>query len=308
MRRRKYRVVRCDKLTAMKPTATAHPTKRTLPDPEEPGDYQRIARAIEFIRRHAASQPSLEQVAAAIDLSPFHLQRLFSRWAGISPKRFLQAVTVEHAKERLRQRADVLTATLDTGLSSPGRLHDLFVAMEAMTPGEFKEHGGGLVIRHGFCPTPLGFCFVATTDRGICALEFADSASAQAEIMARFRSEWSGARKLEDSAAAAKIIDQVFARNARSAQPLSVLVRGTNFQVQVWRALLDIPRGHATTYLEVARHMGRPSAHRAVASAIAANRVGILIPCHRVLRRDGQLGGYRWGETRKVAALLWEAP
>jgi AraC family transcriptional regulator of adaptative response/methylated-DNA-[protein]-cysteine methyltransferase len=280
--------------------------KPNVPLPEHSDDYRRIARAIEFIRSQVGSQPSLEQVAAAIGLSPFHLQRLFSRWAGISPKRFLQALTVEHAKARLRDRADVLTATLDVGLSSPGRLHDLFVALEAMTPGEYKQRGAGLVIRHGFGPTPLGTCFVAWTDRGICALEFADAPSDRAEIINRFQREWPEARREEDRTAAAETLARVFAREPRAAQPLSVLVRGTNFQVQVWRALLEIPRGTATTYLGVARQVGRPTAHRAVAGAVAANRIGILIPCHRVLRHDGQLGGYRWGETRKLAALLLE--
>jgi AraC family transcriptional regulator of adaptative response/methylated-DNA-[protein]-cysteine methyltransferase len=286
---------------------TASPVKPALPHPEHSADYRRIARAIDFIRSQAGSQPSLAEVAAAIGLSPFHLQRLFSRWAGISPKRFLQALTVEHAKARLRDRADVLTATLDVGLSSPGRLHDLFVALEAMTPGEYKERGAGLAIRHGFGPTPLGTCFVASTGRGICALEFADSPSDRAEITSRFQREWSQARRQEDPGAAAATLARVFARGSRPAQPLSVLVRGTNFQIQVWRALLEIPRGTATTYLGVARQIGRPTATRAVAGAVAANRVGILIPCHRVLRHDGRLGGYRWGETRKLAALLWES-
>jgi AraC family transcriptional regulator of adaptative response/methylated-DNA-[protein]-cysteine methyltransferase len=286
-------------------TISAPPLKPDLSLPEHSDDYRRIARAIEFVRSQAGSQPTLAQVAAAIGLSPFHLQRLFSRWAGISPKRFLQALTVEHAKARLRERADVLTTALDVGLSSPGRLHDLFVALEAMTPGEYKEHGAGLVIRHGFGPTPLGTCFVAWTDRGICALEFADSPADRAEIADRLRREWPQARHQEDRSAV-KTLSRIFARDPRAAQPLSVLVRGTNFQVQVWRALLDIPRGTATTYFGVARQLGRPTAHRAVAGAVAANRVGILIPCHRVLRHDGQLGGYRWGETRKLAALLWE--
>ena len=287
-------------------TISAPPVKGELMLPEQSDDYRRIARAIEFIRSRAGSQPSLDQVAAAIGLSPFHLQRLFSRWAGISPKRFLQAMTVEHAKASLRDQADVLTATLDVGLSSPGRLHDLFVAIEAMTPGEYKARGAGLVIRHGFSPTPLGACFVAATDRGICALEFADSPAERSEVESRFQREWSGARRVEDRRAAAEILARVFAGDGHAAQPLSVLVHGTNFQVQVWRALLDIPQGSSTTYLGVARGMRRPTAHRAVAGAVAANRVGILIPCHRVLRQDGGLGGYRWGETRKAAALLWE--
>ncbi len=298
----KYRVAPPARMATM--TRIAHPVKREAPIPEQSADYRRIARAIGFIRNHAGSQPSLDRIATAAGLSRFHLQRLFSRWAGISPKRFLQALTVDLAKARLRDRADVLNASLDVGLSGPGRLHDLFVALEAMTPGEYKARGGGLLIRHAFQGSPLGSCFVAVTDRGICALEFADSASDREEILARFHSEWAEARRLEDPAAAADVLAKVFGNVGRGGRPLSVLVRGTNFQVQVWRALLDIPRGTATTYHDVARRMGRPVAQRAVAGAVAANRVGFLIPCHRVLRHDGRLGGYRWGETRKAAALL----
>jgi AraC family transcriptional regulator of adaptative response/methylated-DNA-[protein]-cysteine methyltransferase len=284
----------------------APPVKSAPACPSSPGDYQRIARAIDFLRRRADAHPSLAEVGAELGLSPFHLQRLFSRWAGISPKRFLQALTADRAKARLRAAADVLTASLDVGLSGPGRLHDLFVSLEAMTPGEYKGRGAGLVIRHGFGPTPLGDCFVAATERGICALEFADTPAARSGVAGRFRREWPEARQCDDHRAAAEMLARVFARGSPGARPLSVLVRGTNFQVQVWRALLRIPPGATQTYQGVAVAIGRPRAHRAVAGAVAANRVAILIPCHRVLRRDGELGGYRWGETRKAAALLWD--
>jgi AraC family transcriptional regulator of adaptative response/methylated-DNA-[protein]-cysteine methyltransferase len=270
-------------------------------------DYERIARAIAFIRSRAPVQPSLGDVAAAAGLSPFHLQRLFSRWAGISPKRFLQAVTLAQAKRRLREDADVLTATLDSGLSSPGRLHDLFVTLEAVTPGEYRGRGEGLVMRHGFCETPLGSCFVALTDRGVCALEFADTAAARAEALARFRREWPKATHVGDSDAVAKTLARVFRPGTRGGRPLSLIVRGTHFQLRVWRALLNIPRGATASYLGIAKAIGRPTACRAVARAVASNRISILIPCHRVLREDGALGGYRWGEPRKLAALALES-
>jgi AraC family transcriptional regulator of adaptative response/methylated-DNA-[protein]-cysteine methyltransferase len=290
----------------MKPNAK--PVKRADPNPEQSGDYRRIALAIEFIRKHADTQPSLDRIARAAGLSSFHLQRLFSRWAGISPKRFLQALTIERAKALLRNQGDILGASFDAGLSGPGRLHDLFVSVEAMTPGEYKRRGAGLVIRYGFHPTPLGIGFVAATDRGICSLTFADSAPERAAIEYRFHREWSGARRIEERGAAAEAFAKVFNRSPGKSRPLSALVHGTNFQIQVWRALLAIPRGAAASYGGVARGIGRPTAHRAVAGAVAANPVGILIPCHRVLRQDGGLGGYRWGETRKAAALLLEMP
>jgi AraC family transcriptional regulator of adaptative response/methylated-DNA-[protein]-cysteine methyltransferase len=309
---RKIRVAAGDRVEIVKSTtaAIAPPAADFEPmpvDQKETADYRRIARAIEFIRDRTTLQPSLDEVAQAVDLSPFHLQRLFSRWAGISPKRFLQAVTVEQAKDRLRGHADVLTATLEVGMSSPSRLHDLFVALEAMTPGEYKERGGGLTIRYGFSSSPLGDCFAAVTDRGICALEFADSESDRAEIETRFRREWARAQLIEDPKSVAATLEKIFSPQPTGAGPLSALVRGTNFQVQVWRALLELPRSKTTTYLALAQAIGRPKAYRAVANAVAANPVGFLIPCHRVLRQDGRVGGYRWGEPRKAAALLWEA-
>ena len=317
----------------MRPKSPLPPPARRAAD-----DYARIARVIEFLRTRAPAQPDLATIAGTAGLSPFHLQRLFTRWAGLSPKQFLQTLAVGHAKTRLRASADVLSAAWDAGLSGPGRLHDLFVTLEAVTPGEFKRQGAGVRMGYGFHPTPFGECFVATTARGVCGLEFV-AGRARGEMLDRFRAQWPGAELAESAAATAGVVRRIFggwsatsparpdrtqrAGESRStsspmrlaevqaaadgtAEPLRVLVRGTNFQVQVWRALLRVPPGAVTSYGAVARAVGRPRAVRAVGTAVGANPVAFLIPCHRVLRGDGALGGYRWGDTRKAACLLWE--
>jgi AraC family transcriptional regulator of adaptative response/methylated-DNA-[protein]-cysteine methyltransferase len=271
----------------------------------ESADYRRIARAIGFIRSRAAGQPSLSEVAAEIGLSAFHCQRLFRRWAGISPKRFLQVLTVEHAKDLLRESADVLSASLGAGLSGPGRLHDLFVALEAVTPGEFKARGAGLDIVYGVHGSPLGDCFVATTARGVVALSFLDRPADRAAALARLRNDWGLARIRPDPEGTADAVRRIFGRRGAAAPP--ILVRGTNFQVQVWRALLSVGPGSAVTYAGLARMSGHPNAFRAVGSAVGANPVAYLIPCHRVLRAGGELGEYRWGTARKAAALALDA-
>jgi AraC family transcriptional regulator of adaptative response/methylated-DNA-[protein]-cysteine methyltransferase len=265
-------------------------------------DYARIERAIAYLRAHAGDRPRLAEVAAATGLGPFQLQRLFTRWAGISPKRFLQTLALGQARARLRSSADVLSASLDAGLSGPGRLHDLFVTLEAVTPGEFKQQGEGVRFVCGFHPTPFGECFVATTTRGIAALEFTAGAN-PAAVLASFRAAWPRAEVIRSNRAAAKVVRRIFGGQSGA---LRVLVRGTNFQVQVWLALLRIPPGGITSYGAVAQAIGRPRAVRAVGTAVGANPVAWLIPCHRVLRGDGALGGYRWGENRKAACLLWE--
>ncbi len=283
--------------------------KSPLPTPARRAadDYARIARVIEFLRTGAPAQPDLATIAAAAGLSPFHLQRLFTRWAGLSPKQFLQTLAVGHAKTRLRASADVLSASWDAGLSGPGRLHDLFVTLEAVTPGEFKRQGAGVRMGYGFHPTPFGECFIATTVRGVCGLEFV-AGRARGEMLDRFRAQWPGAELAETAPATAGVVRRIFGGRAIRGELLRVLVRGTNFQVQVWRALLRVPPGAVTSYGAVARAVGRPKAVRAVGTAVGANPVAFLIPCHRVLRGDGALGGYRWGETRKAACLLWEEP
>jgi AraC family transcriptional regulator of adaptative response/methylated-DNA-[protein]-cysteine methyltransferase len=272
-------------------------------------DYQRVESAIRFIERSAGGQPGLEDVAAAVGLSPYHLQRLFRRWAGISPKRFLQHLTVEHAKHALARSASVLDATYEAGLSGPGRLHDHFVSLEAVTPGEYGRRGAGLRIRHGTHPGPFGPMLVAVTDRGVCRLAFldgdgADAATAELETLRR---DWPAAGIVEDHGGTGAVAARLFAEAAPDAAPITLAVKGTNFQVNVWKALLRIPPGGLRSYEQVARAVGRPSAARAVGRAVGANPVAWLIPCHRVIRAAGRCGDYRWGATRKRALIAWEA-
>jgi AraC family transcriptional regulator of adaptative response/methylated-DNA-[protein]-cysteine methyltransferase len=272
---------------------------------EHHSDYLRIAAAIDYIRTCSTGQPSLQEVSEAVGSSEFHLQRLFTRWAGISPKRFLQLLTLQHAKRLLQDSENLLSTTYETGLSSPGRLHDLFVTLEAVTPGEFKSRGQGLVIRYGFSETPFGECLLGETSRGICFLEFVANETHSAKLD-RLKNHWQEAAFVEDRDAIRDRVEFIFSRSGKTAGTLNLLVKGTNFQVQVWQALLRIPRGSVTCYAKIADWIGRPNANRAVGSAVGANPIAWLIPCHRVLPADGHLGGYHWGETRKCACLVWE--
>lgn len=275
----------------------------------EPGssnarDYERVAHAIEYLRSHAASQPDLAAVARHVRLSAFHFQRLFTRWAGVSPKRFLQFLTVEYARSRLAAGRSVLDLTLETGLSSPGRLHDLFVALEAVSPGEAASGGAGLEIRYGVHDSPFGQCLIATTKRGVCGLHFVDDVKS---ALARLRSDWPRADFSRDPDRTHDIAARIFRPLVTgTAKPLALLVKGTNFQIQVWRALLALPFGAVTTYGNIAARIGQPSSARAVGHAVGANPIAWLIPCHRVLRASGGIGGYRWGSVRKAAMLGWE--
>lgn len=278
-------------------------------------DYDRIAQAIAFMRQYHLSQPDLATVAQHIGLSEYHFQRLFTQWAGISPKRFLQYLTIEYAKSKIDQTQSLLDLTLDVGLSSPGRLHDLFVNLEAMSPGEFKAGGAGLQIHYGIHDTPFGKALIATTARGVCNLHFLDVAD-QLTVEQTLRRSWSNAEIIHDVKATQPLHDLIFdssiSRDStkwtlREQKSLTVLVKGTNFQIQVWRALLNVPFGGMTTYQSVAEMIGRPTATRAVGTAVGNNPIGYLIPCHRVLRASGELGGYRWGLERKTAILGWEA-
>ncbi|MGD8339674.1 MAG: methylated-DNA--[protein]-cysteine S-methyltransferase [Gammaproteobacteria bacterium] len=270
-------------------------------------DYDRIAGAIDYIVAHAGSQPGLADIAASADLSPYHFQRLFARWAGVTPKRFLQVITVERAKELLLDsRLPLLGASESLGLSSSSRLHDHFVRLEAVTPGEFRSGGTGLTIRHGEAPSPFGRVFVASTARGICSLAFVDEAP-EGTALGDVASGWPNARLVRDDAAAGSIVERVFSRSGDQDGPLSIHVAGTNFQVSVWRALLAIPAGRLASYKDVARAIGKPRAMRAVGAAVGANPCAFLIPCHRVIRSNGEVGGYRWGLTRKQAIHAWEA-
>lgn len=268
-------------------------------------DAQRVERAIRFLEDHWRRQPSLEETAAAVGLSPFHFQRLFRRWAGVSPKRFVQYLTLEHARTALAAGRSVLETTFDSGLSSTSRLHDLFVTFEAVTPGEFKDRGGRVAIEFGFAETPFGDALFGVTDRGICALMFVDRGT-RAAVTADFRQQWPRATMRRNDAAARTTAKRVFASGDR-AIPLSLDVRGTNFQMKVWEALLRIPSGALVSYGDVASAIGQPMAHRAVASAVARNPVAYLIPCHRVIRNSGAFGAYRWGTAKKKAIVGWEA-
>ncbi|HEX9935975.1 MAG TPA: methylated-DNA--[protein]-cysteine S-methyltransferase [Longimicrobium sp.] len=269
-------------------------------------DYERIAQAIQFIEANHRRQPSLDEVAKSVYLSEFHFQRLFRRWVGISPKRFLQFLTIEHAKRRLDECRSVLDATYDAGLSSPGRLHDLFVTLEAVTPGEYKRRGEGLRIAYGFHDTPFGTALLAATGRGLCGLTFVDQGGEGAAID-ELRERWGRADLDEDPRETAELARRIFAPADRDDRPIPLLVQGTNHQVRVWEALLRVPPGALVSYEQLAAAAGRPDAVRAVAGAVARNQIAYVIPCHRVIRKVGAFGGYRWGIERKRAMLAWEA-
>ena len=267
-------------------------------------DYTRIEQAIRFLDAHFREQPELATVARAVDLSEYHFQRLFRRWAGVSPKRFLQYLTAAYAREQLR-RQNVLDSAHASGLSGPGRLHDLTLQIYAATPGELRNGGAGIEIGYGFHATPFGECLLALTERGVCALRFVDG-SGRAGMLRKLRAEWPQARLRAAPAETARVVQRLFTRAGRGA-PLALHVAGTNFQVRVWEALLRIPPGAVTSYEQLAALAGRPKAARAVGSAVACNPVALLIPCHRVIRKTGAFGEYRWGEARKQALLGWEA-
>lgn len=272
-----------------------------------PTDYERIRNAIRYLEENFRRQPGLAEVARNAGLSEYHFHRMFSRWAGISPKRFLQMLTAEHARQRLRESRSVLDASLDAGLSGPGRLHDLIVNVYAVTPGELKEEGEGVEIRFGSHPTPFGDCLVAVTERGVCGLEFL-SGNTFEESVRELGARWSGARLKEDRKTAASVAGRIFNPSLwKGGPPLSAVVRGTNFQVRVWEALVRIPPGFVRSYEDVAGSIGEPGSSRAVGAAAARNPVAFLIPCHRVMRGTGESGEYRWGATRKKAILAWEA-
>ncbi len=267
------------------------------------GDYPQIEKAILFLEQNFREQPELGEVARHVNLSEYHFQRVFRRWVGISPKRFVQFLTVEYAKKVLEESRSLLDATYDSGLSSPGRLHDLFVNLEAVTPGEYKLKGDGLAINFGFHPSPFGECLLAVTERGICGLGFVGPGG-RARALADFKRRWSEAKYLEDARKTQPYVDRIFnVERERNTQPLTLLMVGTNFQIKVWQALLRVPPGMLVCYEDLARRIGQPNAARAVGNACATNPVALAIPCHRAIREDGSLGGYRWGLERKAALL-----
>jgi AraC family transcriptional regulator of adaptative response/methylated-DNA-[protein]-cysteine methyltransferase len=270
-------------------------------------DYERIEKAILYIERNFRRQPSLQELAEHMGLSPFHAQRLFKRWAGISPKRFSQYLTIGYAKSVLENSGSLLDAAYDSGLSGPGRLHDLFITFDAVTPGQFKKKGEDVIIRYGAHSSPFGGCLLGVTARGICWLSFFGSEGPE-RARAELSNQWRGAKVVEDPKASAGFAARIFKPgSAARREPLSLFLKGTNFQIKVWEALLRLPRGGLGTYENVAASIGKPRAVRAVASAVARNPVSYLIPCHRVLRKSGDVSGYRWGPVRKKAIIAWEA-
>jgi AraC family transcriptional regulator, regulatory protein of adaptative response / methylated-DNA-[protein]-cysteine methyltransferase len=270
--------------------------------------YGRVAAAIRFLQARHLEQPSLAAVATVMGLSESRAQRLFSRLAGISPKRFLQHLSGLRADRLLRTGDSVLSASYAAGLSGPGRLHDLMINLHAASPGEVASGGVGLDVQWSVQPTPFGESFVATTIRGICNLHFLDPMTLE-EALDQAAARWPNARLTESPARRDAAVTRAFAAAAKgpATGPVSLFVSGTNFQIQVWRALLRIPHGHAATYSDIARDVGAPTAQRAVGSAIGRNPVALFIPCHRVIRQDGDLGGYHWGAPRKHALLAWES-
>ena len=275
--------------------------------PEGP-DYDTVRQVIELISEEYRDQPSLEAIAARLNQSATQLQKTFTRWAGLSPKAFLQAVTLDHAKRLLRrEEMPLLETSIEVGLSGPSRLHDLFVTHEAMSPGEWKAKGGGLTIRYGFHNCPFGAALVMVTDRGLAGLAFSDAGDEKA-CLEDMSCRWPNAEYIEDRQATAPYAERIFQPGRwTSDQPLRVVLIGTDFQVSVWQSLLKIPFGKAVTYSDIAKDIGRPTAMRAVGAAVGANPISFVVPCHRALGKNGALTGYHWGLTRKRAMLGWES-
>jgi AraC family transcriptional regulator of adaptative response/methylated-DNA-[protein]-cysteine methyltransferase len=272
-----------------------------------PSDYDLVRRAVAFISEQWRSQPEVEAIAEAAGLTPTELHHLFRRWAGLTPKAFLQALTLDNARRLLRDSASVLDASYEVGLSGPGRLHDLFVTHEAMSPGEWKSGGEGLTVSYGFHPCPFGIALVMATPRGLAGLAFADPGE-ENTALADMRSRWPKARYVEDAAATAPLARRVFDPALwRADQPLRIVMIGTDFEVRVWETLLKIPMGRATTYSDIANKVCTPKAARAVGAAVGKNPICFVVPCHRVIGKSGDITGYHWGLTRKRAMLGWEA-
>ncbi|MGM0906227.1 MAG: bifunctional transcriptional activator/DNA repair enzyme AdaA [Pseudomonadota bacterium] len=269
-------------------------------------DYIRIEKAMTYMSEHLPSQPTLEEVAAHVYLSPFHFHRVFCKWAGTTPKRFLQALTLERSKRMLKEESSLMDVSLSMGLSGGSRLYDHFVKLEAVTPGEYRNGGQGVTIQYGVNETPFGKIFVAITPRGVCRVEFLGSRTAD-EVLTDLRKDWPKGSLLRNDNATSYVANALFSRlkNGQST-PLSLHVMGTNFQVAVWRALLRIPPGKLASYSQIANALGHPKASRAVGNAVGSNPVAMLIPCHRVIQKSGALGGYRWGSTKKEMIQAWE--
>jgi AraC family transcriptional regulator of adaptative response/methylated-DNA-[protein]-cysteine methyltransferase len=268
-------------------------------------NYQRIEQAIRYLEENFQRQPELDEVAEKVHLSPFHFQRLFTEWAGISPKRFLQFLTVDFLKDRLSKTKNLIDAADAAGLSSQSRVYDLFTTLEAVTPQEYKQQGQGIRIYYGFHTTPFGLALIGVTDRGICWLSFLQNDEEPRVALEDMKTHWNNSIFNENSEVTQKFIDQIF-NQVHLKQPLHVFVKGTNFQIKVWEALLKIPMGYVTTYQNIASKIKSPKAMQAVGSAVGSNHVAYLIPCHRVIRKDGILGEYRWEAARKKSIIGWE--
>jgi len=290
-------------------TLAIHDQRLAKPGPQNAAlrDYDSVRRAIAFISEHWRNQPPIEAMADAAGVTPDELHQLFRRWAGLTPKAFMQALTLDHAKGLLRDSASVLDAALDSGLSGPGRLHDLFVTHEAMSPGEWKNGGAGMTIRFGFHPCQFGTALVMATARGLAGLAFADPGD-EAAALADMRSRWPNATYAEDREGTAALAQRIFDQKLwRPDQPLRVVLIGTDFEVRVWETLLKIPMGRAVCYSDIASSIASPKASRAVGAAVGKNPISFVVPCHRALGKSVALTGYHWGITRKQAMIGWEA-
>jgi AraC family transcriptional regulator of adaptative response/methylated-DNA-[protein]-cysteine methyltransferase len=275
--------------------------------PDAAADYEIVRRAIAHIRGNWRTQPDIADIADAAGVTPTDLHHLFRRWAGLTPKDFLQALTLDRARALLRESASVLDATYEVGLSGPGRLHDLFVTHEAMSPGEWKAGGDTLTIRYGFHPSPFGNALIMATPRGLAGLAFADPGEEPA-VLADMQARWPKATYVEDRAGTAAFARRIFdSATWRADEPLRVVLIGTEFDARVWEALLSIPLGRLTSYSDIAAKVCNPAAARAVGAAVGRNPISFVVPCHRVVGRNGSLTGYHWGLTRKRAMLGWEA-
>jgi len=274
-------------------------------------DYAVVEKALRFLEENHLRQPSLEELSQTVGLSPFHLQRTFTRWAGVSPKRFLQFLTVEHAKNLLLESEPILAAAFESGLSGPARLHDLFITTEGVTPGEYKSRGLTVEIAYGVHSTPFGPALLGKTSRGLCHLSFLPSSTPDSafDAVSTLREHWPRARVLEAPDKTEEMARRIFSLDPYSTpkRPLALLLRGTNFQIKVWNALLRVPPGAVITYGRLASELGAPKSARAVGSAVSRNPIAYLIPCHRVIRGMGLFGEYRWDPLRKKAILAWEA-
>lgn len=279
----------------------------TVAKKEQHINYSRIEQAILYLEQNFQHQPELDDVAEKVHLSPFHFQRIFTEWAGISPKRFLQYLTVDYLKDKLEQSKNLTEVAEQAGLSSQSRVYDLFTTLEAVTPQEYKQHGAGIRLEYGIHETPFGLCLIGVTERGICWLSFLRSDEDPRNEIELMKAHWHNSVFHQDQQLTSAFIDKIFHPNSQGKiEKLHVLVKGTNFQLKVWEALLKIPMGEVTTYQNIARSIGSPKSMQAVGSAVGSNHIAYLIPCHRVIRKDGILGEYRWSPTRKKSMIGWE--